>query len=203
MPKGDYPLVFDAHLDLAWNALDWNRDLRLSAADIRRRERHLRMTDKGRGEGTVSFPELRRGKWAYSSPRYWRACCDPISCRPSSAMSRWKPPTQPLMARWPTIALSKPGNSALDQGLADAPGPRASLARGRGPGTRAARFHPEHGRRRSRAGPEQTQEWWDAGLRIIGPAHYGVSPYAHGTGTVRRPLPAGSAAPQGNGAASA
>jgi membrane dipeptidase len=27
------------------------------------------------------------------------------------------------------------------------------------------------------------QEWWDAGLRIIGPAHYGVSPYAHGTGT--------------------
>jgi membrane dipeptidase len=31
--------------------------------------------------------------------------------------------------------------------------------------------------------PEQVQEWWDAGLRIIGPAHYGVSPYAHGTGT--------------------
>src|SRR5205085_7032489 len=31
--------------------------------------------------------------------------------------------------------------------------------------------------------PEQVQEWWDVGLRIIGPAHYGVSPYAHGTGT--------------------
>src|SRR4030095_3678324 len=31
--------------------------------------------------------------------------------------------------------------------------------------------------------PEQVHEWWDAGLRIIGPAHYGVSPYAHGTGT--------------------
>src|SRR5262249_27359456 len=31
--------------------------------------------------------------------------------------------------------------------------------------------------------PDQVQEWWDAGLRIIGPAHYGVSPYAHGTGT--------------------
>src|SRR5262249_55228698 len=31
--------------------------------------------------------------------------------------------------------------------------------------------------------PEQIDEWWAAGLRIIGPAHYGVSPYAHGTGT--------------------
>ena len=29
--------------------------------------------------------------------------------------------------------------------------------------------------------PEQVEEWYDAGLRIIGPAHYGVSPYAHGT----------------------
>ena len=31
-------LVFDAHLDLAWNALDWNRDLRLPVKEIRRRE---------------------------------------------------------------------------------------------------------------------------------------------------------------------
>ena len=32
------PLIFDAHLDLAWNALDWNRDLLLPVTDIRRRE---------------------------------------------------------------------------------------------------------------------------------------------------------------------
>src|SRR5262249_37762315 len=31
--------------------------------------------------------------------------------------------------------------------------------------------------------PSQVEEWWQAGLRIIGPAHYGVSPYVHGTGT--------------------
>ena len=31
--------------------------------------------------------------------------------------------------------------------------------------------------------PEQVEEWFEYGLRIIGPAHYGVSPYAHGTGT--------------------
>src|SRR5256714_14523437 len=57
-------LIFDAHLDLAWNAIDWNRDLRLPAAEIRRREQEQGMTDKGRGCNTVSFAELRRGKVA-------------------------------------------------------------------------------------------------------------------------------------------
>src|SRR5262249_42047145 len=39
--------------------------------------------------------------------------------------------------------------------------------------------------------PEQVEEWYQAGLRIIGPAHYGVSPYAHGTGTQGGLLPPG------------
>jgi membrane dipeptidase len=41
--------------------------------------------------------------------------------------------------------------------------------------------------------PEQVREWYDAGLRIIGPAHYGVSPYAHGTGTEGGLFPKGPA----------
>jgi membrane dipeptidase len=41
--------------------------------------------------------------------------------------------------------------------------------------------------------PEQVQEWYDVGLRIIGPAHYGVSPYAHGTGTEGGLFPQGPA----------
>jgi len=41
--------------------------------------------------------------------------------------------------------------------------------------------------------PEQVEEWWQAGLRIIGPAHYGVSPYAHGTGTEGGLFPRGPA----------
>src|SRR5580658_5981644 len=55
-------LLFDAHLDLAWNAIDWNRDLQLPPADIRKREIEQNMNGKGRGEGTVSFVELRRGQ---------------------------------------------------------------------------------------------------------------------------------------------
>src|SRR5205085_7821611 len=57
-------ILLDAQLDLAWNALDWNRDLLKPAADIRRSEREQGMTDKGRACNTVSFPELRRGKVA-------------------------------------------------------------------------------------------------------------------------------------------
>src|SRR5262249_61980310 len=62
MPSGNRLLIVDAHLDLAWNALDWNRDLRLPVAAIRQREKEQGMTDKGRGVGTVSFHDLRRGK---------------------------------------------------------------------------------------------------------------------------------------------
>jgi membrane dipeptidase len=52
--------ILDAHLDLAMNALEWNRDYTRPIAEIRQREAHL--TDKpDRGRGTVCLPELRRG----------------------------------------------------------------------------------------------------------------------------------------------
>ncbi len=53
-------LLFDAHLDLSMNALEWNRDLRQPLAVINERERGL--TDKpDRGKALVSLPELRKG----------------------------------------------------------------------------------------------------------------------------------------------
>jgi len=53
-------LIFDAHLDLSMNALEWNRDLRWSQERIRRWEQS--MNDKvDRGNNTVCFPEMRRG----------------------------------------------------------------------------------------------------------------------------------------------
>ncbi len=54
-------LIFDAHLDLAFNAVDWNRDLRMAVAEIRAQESALKMTEPGRRTNTVSFPELRAG----------------------------------------------------------------------------------------------------------------------------------------------
>jgi membrane dipeptidase len=54
------PLIFDAHLDLAMNAMEWNRDYRKSIHEIREREKD--MNDKpDRGNGVVCFEELRKG----------------------------------------------------------------------------------------------------------------------------------------------
>ncbi len=52
--------IFDAHLDLSMNAMEWNRDLRWSVDEIRMSEKH--MTDKpDRGNNTVSFEAMRKG----------------------------------------------------------------------------------------------------------------------------------------------
>ncbi|MEM8733758.1 MAG: membrane dipeptidase [Planctomycetota bacterium] len=50
--------IFDAHLDLALNGVDWNRDLREPVDTIRNREVDAGMQQAGRGNGTVSFHEL-------------------------------------------------------------------------------------------------------------------------------------------------
>ena len=52
-------LAIDAHLDLAWNALSWDRDLTLDIREINRREQG--MPGKGRGRATTCLPEMRRG----------------------------------------------------------------------------------------------------------------------------------------------
>lgn len=55
------PLIIDAHLDLAMNAIEWNRDLTQPLDDIRLRE--MNKSDKrDRGNGTVCLPELRKGR---------------------------------------------------------------------------------------------------------------------------------------------
>jgi len=60
-------LIFDIHLDLAMNALEWNRDLRWSQERLRRSEQiQAAMTGRcdrpDRMNNTVCFPEMRRGR---------------------------------------------------------------------------------------------------------------------------------------------
>jgi membrane dipeptidase len=186
------PLIFDAHLDLAWNALDWNRDLRLSVADIRRREREIGVPGKGRGEGTVSFPELRRGRIglfiATLLPRLLRPNLVP-AVQPYESMEAACAAVQGQMAyyrllerrgllRWIKDAAALEDHVrrwTTREDVADEPlGFILSMEGADGV-----------------LGPERVGEWYEAGLRIIGPAHYGVSPYAHGTGTEGGLLPPG------------
>ena len=57
--------ILDAHLDLSMNAMEWNRDLTRSVAEIRDREQG--QTDKpDSAQGKVAFPEIRRWRISIS-----------------------------------------------------------------------------------------------------------------------------------------
>src|SRR5258705_6149085 len=51
--------IFDSHLDLAWNAVSFNRDLTVSVEQIRRREEGM-SDEPGRGRNTLTLAELRK-----------------------------------------------------------------------------------------------------------------------------------------------
>ena len=55
-------IIIDAHLDLAWNALQWNRNIQHSVYTIRTGESNV--SGAGRGQGTVALPEMRQGRIA-------------------------------------------------------------------------------------------------------------------------------------------
>ena len=59
------PMIIDLHLDLAWDALFWNRDLTLTAHEVREQETSgPPQVAEGYNCGlcTTTFPELRRGR---------------------------------------------------------------------------------------------------------------------------------------------
>jgi membrane dipeptidase len=173
-------LVFDAHLDLGWNAIDWNRDLRLPVEEIRRLEREQGMAGKGRGVGTVTFPALRQGK---------------VAIFIATLLARLlRPNLMPAIQRYssmPAAYGAAHGQLAYYRALVE----EGILRWIKDWPTLEAHVHAwkrdENGREPlgfilSMEGadpvlsPEQVEEWWHAGLRIIGPAHYGPSPYACG-----------------------
>jgi membrane dipeptidase len=60
MKNIERPFIVDAHLDLAMNAMEWNRDLRWGIHEIRKDE--IGLADKAdRGNNTVNFKSLRDG----------------------------------------------------------------------------------------------------------------------------------------------
>ena len=54
------PLIVDCHLDLAWNALGYKRDLTLPLAELNRGEQGL-ADHAERGLATTTLPEMRTG----------------------------------------------------------------------------------------------------------------------------------------------
>jgi membrane dipeptidase len=177
-------LIIDAHLDLSWNALQWGRDLRLSAYTIRTQENTL--ASKGRGLGTVAFPEMRRGRVALTVVTLIARATGR-----SVAHIDYATPAQAYGVAHGQLAYYR----ALEQeGDVRIVADRASLdshmaAWHAWEESGAAADPPPLGFVISMEGadpilaPEQLAAWRAAGLRLLGITHYGPGRYAGGTGT--------------------
>ncbi len=187
-------LVFDAHLDLAWNAIDWNRDLRQPVAKIRQAEKEQGLNGKGHGCNTVAFPELRRGQVATFIatllPRLMRPGAMPAIQRYSSMQAAYAASYGQLAYY---RALEKEGELRW---IKDWPTLEAHVNAWRqdeNSTTLPLGFILSMEGADSILSPQEVAEWFQAGLRIVGPTHYGLSPYGHGTGTIGGLFPAGKA----------
>ena len=86
--KPSRPFLFDAHLDLSMNAMEWNRDLRCDLDEIRRRETSMN-DKKDRAKGVVCFPAMRRGNIGLCVATQIARCVQPGNSR-----SGWHSPEQ-------------------------------------------------------------------------------------------------------------
>ena len=169
-------LIIDSHLDLAYNALEWDRNLTSSITDIR--EGEAGMAQKGRGAGMVSFPELRRGGIGLMFVT--------VHSRVASVGKRFPG------VRNQDIAYAKCRGELAYYQLMMAKGVLRQIRDLAG-----LDAHLEEWQEDPEATPlgfvltmegadgivdaDQVGEWWDAGLRVASLVHYGISSYSHGT----------------------
>ncbi len=174
--------IIDAHLDLAMNAMEWNRDLKQPVADLREREKG--MNDKpDRARNTVSLPALRDGKIglvvATQIARY---------VRQGSPLPGWHSPeqawaqTQAQLAWYQAMVnegemIQVSGITSLDAQIKkweDDSTPDSNKPVG---------FILSLEGADSLVNVSYLEKAYAYGLRALGPAHYGQGRYAGGTGT--------------------
>jgi membrane dipeptidase len=179
------PLI-DAHLDLAWSAMYFNRDLLQSVSEIRRAE--AGKTDElSRGRNTVSFPELRRANVPICiATLLARSGPDRLPFTPSRRVD--------LDYAEQRMAYSHAHGQLAYYRLLESEGhlriikTRTELA-AHWTEWNTDSSHTPLGMILGMEGadpilrPDQTEAWWNEGLRSVGPVHYGRSQYACGTST--------------------
>lgn len=178
-------LIIDAHLDLSWNALGWNRNLLDSAYTIRAEEG--RIPGKGRALNTVALPEMRQGRIAVSfATMLARSTGNAVPHLDFGSQAQAYGVAQGQLAYY--RALERDGHVRI---LVDKAGLTTHIAE-----WEDWEIHDGNSKNAPPLGfvlsmegadpirdPAQLQAWWDAGLRLLGPTHYGAGRYAGGTGT--------------------
>jgi membrane dipeptidase len=177
-------LIVDAHLDLSWNALQWNRDLTRSVYTIRTQENTT--PGKGRGLGTVAFPEMRQGRIALCFATVLaRSTGQPVpnvdfaTPAQSYGVARGQLAYYRGLERADEIRVIT-DLAGLDQHIAAWTDWEANGAVGSTP---PLGFVISMEGADPILSPDQLEEWWDNGLRLLGITHYGPGRYAGGTAT--------------------
>lgn len=171
-------LIFDCHLDLSMNAVEWNRDLTKSVHEIRERERGR--TDKvDRAKGTVAFPDMRRGNIGLCVATLIGRYVDKTNPLPGwhSPEIAWAQ-TQGQLAWY--RAMEEAGEmvqitttAALDKHIA--------LWQGNPPANAPIGYILSLEGADSIRTPKHLELAYSQGLRALGPAHYGAGRYSPGT----------------------
>ncbi|MEA5258199.1 membrane dipeptidase [Arcicella aquatica] len=171
--------TIDAHLDLSMNAMEWNRDLRLSVSEIREREKG--MTDKpDRAKGTVTFPELRKGNIglvvATQIARF---------VKPDSTLPGWASPEQAWAQTQGQVAWYKSmeecGEMVQINNLESLEKHLALWNDGTPNESKPIGYILSLEGADSLVTINHVERAYQYGLRAIGPAHYGPGRYAQGT----------------------
>ena len=170
--------TIDAHLDLSMNAMEWNRDLRKTVAEIRLTEKGL--NDKpDRAKGTVAFPELRKGNVglvvATQIARY---------VAPGNPLPGWHSPEQAWAQTQAQLAWYK----AMEDGgkmkmitNVDALNNHVELWLDDDDQQKPIGYILSLEGADSLVDISYVERAYNYGLRAIGPAHYGPGRYANGT----------------------
>jgi membrane dipeptidase len=174
-------LIFDAHLDLSMNAMEWNRDMRLPLVEIRRRE--LGMSDKpDRTRSTICLPEMRRARMGL--------CVATQIARYSGRFSKlpgWSSPEQAWAHTQGQLAWYRAMEECGEMvQLRTALDVEAHAARWR-EATAEEMLNLPIGYLLSLEGADSILSWRHLeksradGLIALGPVHYGPGVYGHGT----------------------
>lgn len=176
-------LIVDAHLDLAWNALQWNRNIQHSVYTIRTAESNL--SGAGRGQGTVALPEMRKGRVALCfATLLARSTGRTLQNLDYSSAYQAYAAAQGQLAYY--HALNEAGEIRL---IANQHELDEHIAAWNSWENDTSRSQPKVGILISMESadpiitPEQLTAWKEAGVRVIGPAHYGPGRYSGGTST--------------------
>ncbi len=173
-------LIFDAHLDLSMNAIEWNRDLRLPLEELRARELERGLIDKpDRGNNTVSFPEMRRARIglcvATQIARYVAR---------DSRMNGWQSPEQAWAQTQGQLAWYKAMEEAgelIQITTVNQLELVETMWRNNPTEKTPIGYILSLEGADSILTPKHLERCYEQGLRALGPAHYGPGRYAMGT----------------------